>query len=126
MTLSLQAIQRMFRHGLTRISKTFVTASAIQLKLLFARHFPARLNIHTQPTQELAARWKSILEIVLAAAWVLSPRCQVLVLKMFFITQLSCQEDLNMQIVAGSDAMDCAKMIGRTPDMLTFMGRCVV
>ena len=27
------------------------------------------------------------------------------------------------QMVAGRDAMVCAKMMGRTPDMFTFMGR---
>ena len=32
---------------------------------------------------------------------------------------------MNVAMVAGSDAMDWAKMMGRTPDILTFIGRWV-
>ena len=47
---------------------------------------------------------------------------QVVVSKMCFMTQPFCHFGTKAQMVAGSDAIDWAKMIGRTPLMFTFIG----
>ena len=41
------------------------------------------------------------------------------------MNQLSWLPPQSRMIVGGRDAMDCAKMMGNTPDMLTFIGRYV-
>ena len=49
-----------------------------------------------------------------------------MVLNTFVISQESLQLGTKAQIVAGIDAIVEAKMMGMTPDMFTFMGRCVL
>ena len=51
---------------------------------------------------------------------------QVVVSNTCVMIQLFCHFGTKAQMVAGSAAIDWAKMIGRTPLMFTFIGRCVL
>ena len=42
------------------------------------------------------------------------------------MSQEFCQLGTKAQMVAGMLAMDWAKMMGMTPDIFTFIGRCVL